>query len=65
LQMQQNGAAWVVAEKDFTVPSLSARLAEIMQDPGVLSKAAEAARKSGRADAAGKLADLVVSGMKK
>jgi UDP-N-acetylglucosamine--N-acetylmuramyl-(pentapeptide) pyrophosphoryl-undecaprenol N-acetylglucosamine transferase len=54
------GAAWVMAEKEFTEAALAARLAALLAAPQALVAAAAAARDLGRPDAAERLADLVL-----
>jgi UDP-N-acetylglucosamine--N-acetylmuramyl-(pentapeptide) pyrophosphoryl-undecaprenol N-acetylglucosamine transferase len=53
------GAAWVMAEQDFTPQSLAGWLATLLAEPERLSRAAAAAATLGRPDAAHDLADLV------
>ena len=55
--LQTLGAAWLVRQPDFTPDALSALLAMLFTDTGVLSAAAAALPR--RADAAARLADLV------
>ncbi len=54
------GAAIVVAQPDFTPQWLAATLGEALQDPAGLQRRAAAARSAGIADAAERLADLVL-----
>ena len=53
------GAGWLIPEVDFTPESLAARLESMFGMPTILEKAAVAADKTGRPDAAKRLADLV------
>jgi UDP-N-acetylglucosamine--N-acetylmuramyl-(pentapeptide) pyrophosphoryl-undecaprenol N-acetylglucosamine transferase len=53
------GAAWVMAEREFTPQALASRLATLMGDDGRLARAAAAAAALGRPQAARDLADLV------
>jgi UDP-N-acetylglucosamine--N-acetylmuramyl-(pentapeptide) pyrophosphoryl-undecaprenol N-acetylglucosamine transferase len=53
------GGAWVVPERELTPAALAGRLSTLMKDPDRLRTAAEAARSTGRLDAAERLADLV------
>jgi UDP-N-acetylglucosamine--N-acetylmuramyl-(pentapeptide) pyrophosphoryl-undecaprenol N-acetylglucosamine transferase len=53
------GAGWVMDQTMFTPENLSSRLAEMFGAPRVLKAAAACARKTGRADAAVRLADVV------
>src|SRR5579863_535576 len=55
------GAAIVVTQKDFTSQWLAATLDEARHDPASLARRADAARRAGVADAAEKLADLVIA----
>ncbi len=54
------GAAEVVRQEDFTPRFLSERLAGLVEDPDLLKARAERARAAGVADAAQRLADLVI-----
>lgn len=54
-----SGAAWVMAEAQFSPETLAAELAALLQAPERLAAAAGAAQKMGRPDAASRLADLV------
>jgi UDP-N-acetylglucosamine--N-acetylmuramyl-(pentapeptide) pyrophosphoryl-undecaprenol N-acetylglucosamine transferase len=54
------GAAIAVAQKDFTPQYLAAKLSEALQSPQDLQRRAQLAGQAGIADAAEKLADLVV-----
>ena len=53
------GAGWLIPEVDFTPESLAARMESMFGMPAILEKAAVAADKTGRPDAAMCLADLV------
>lgn len=53
------GAAIRIGEADFTVQSLSARLHDLLTDPPLLAHMAAAAKGCVKANAAGRLADLV------
>ncbi len=55
------GGAWVMAEADFTPVALAALIGGMMAAPEKLAAAALAARSCGVADAAERLADLVLS----
>ena len=55
------GAAWVVAERDFTPEALATKLASLLAAPDALIAAAAAARQLGMPDAAARLADLVLA----
>jgi UDP-N-acetylglucosamine--N-acetylmuramyl-(pentapeptide) pyrophosphoryl-undecaprenol N-acetylglucosamine transferase len=54
-----SGAAWLLPERDFTVPALTALLESLLGDPGRLAAAAAAAHAQGQPAAARQLADLV------
>ncbi len=54
------GAATVVKQADFTPEWLAGELTRLLADPAPLAAAAAAARAQGHADAADRLADLVV-----
>ncbi len=54
------GAATVVKQADFTPDWLAGELTRLLVDPTPLAAAAAAARAQGHADAAGRLADLVM-----
>lgn len=53
------GAAWLMRQDTFTPDALSALLAMMLTDTGVLTAAADAAAELARPDAAERLADLV------
>jgi UDP-N-acetylglucosamine--N-acetylmuramyl-(pentapeptide) pyrophosphoryl-undecaprenol N-acetylglucosamine transferase len=55
-----NGAAIVVAQKDFSPQWLASTLCEAQKDPAALQRRAAAARSVGVANAADRLADLVL-----
>lgn len=56
--MAEAGAAWVMAESQFTPEALAERLTALLAEPGQLAAAAGKARALGRPDAAARLADL-------
>jgi UDP-N-acetylglucosamine--N-acetylmuramyl-(pentapeptide) pyrophosphoryl-undecaprenol N-acetylglucosamine transferase len=58
--LAQSGSAEVVRQQDFTPEFLSARLFELMADPSQLQARARAAKSAAIADAAERLADLVL-----
>jgi UDP-N-acetylglucosamine--N-acetylmuramyl-(pentapeptide) pyrophosphoryl-undecaprenol N-acetylglucosamine transferase len=64
-QLVAQGAAWVMAEKDATPATLAGLLEGLLSDPAGLEKAALAATKAGRPQAADDLADLVLRRRKK
>ncbi len=53
------GGGWMIEQRDMTPDRLAQDLAELIEHPGRLSAAAEAARRVGRPDAVDRLADLV------
>jgi UDP-N-acetylglucosamine--N-acetylmuramyl-(pentapeptide) pyrophosphoryl-undecaprenol N-acetylglucosamine transferase len=53
------GGAWVEQQEGLTARRLGERVAALLADPALLARAAAAAARAGRADAAGRLADLV------
>ncbi|NUB27635.1 undecaprenyldiphospho-muramoylpentapeptide beta-N-acetylglucosaminyltransferase [Azospirillum brasilense] len=59
-QLAAAGAAWVMAQPDFTADALAARLTELLESPDALTAAAQAAHGWGMADAARRLADAVL-----
>lgn len=60
-QLAEAGAAWLVAQPDFTARTLAARLTALLAEPDTLATAAAAARRWGTADAASSLADAVLA----
>jgi len=59
--LQQAGAAETVRQSDFTPAFLASRLAELINAPAELAVRAEAAKRVGVADAAERLADLILN----
>ncbi|TWA86645.1 UDP-N-acetylglucosamine-N-acetylmuramylpentapeptide N-acetylglucosamine transferase [Azospirillum brasilense] len=59
-QLAAAGAAWVMAQPDFTADALAARLKDLLESPDALTAAAQAAHGWGMADAARRLADAVL-----
>ena len=57
--LEKKGAAWIMLQEHFNAESVSAKLTEIMQTPGLLANAAAAAKSCGQPNAAKNLADLV------
>jgi UDP-N-acetylglucosamine--N-acetylmuramyl-(pentapeptide) pyrophosphoryl-undecaprenol N-acetylglucosamine transferase len=53
------GGAWPLAQSEIDGPRLAGLLSELMEAPGRLAAAADAAREAGRPDAVRRLADLV------
>jgi UDP-N-acetylglucosamine--N-acetylmuramyl-(pentapeptide) pyrophosphoryl-undecaprenol N-acetylglucosamine transferase len=54
------GAAWTIAQPAFTPEELGRRIGEVLAEPERLARAAASAASLGRADAAARVADLVV-----
>ncbi len=54
-------AAWLMPEQELTPKKLAAQILTLMEDPDMLTKAADAALAEGRVDAAERLADFVES----
>jgi UDP-N-acetylglucosamine--N-acetylmuramyl-(pentapeptide) pyrophosphoryl-undecaprenol N-acetylglucosamine transferase len=54
------GGGWVMPESAFTPENAAERLATILSDGASLARAAEAARRAARVDAAERLADIVM-----
>lgn len=57
--LAEAGAAWVMPQPGFTAAALADRLRDLLADPAQVAGAAARAATLGRADAAGRLADLV------
>jgi UDP-N-acetylglucosamine--N-acetylmuramyl-(pentapeptide) pyrophosphoryl-undecaprenol N-acetylglucosamine transferase len=57
--LMQAGGCWLMPEKTLTPQALGRRLGELMDVPDELSRAADAAKRQGRTDAAERLADMV------
>jgi UDP-N-acetylglucosamine--N-acetylmuramyl-(pentapeptide) pyrophosphoryl-undecaprenol N-acetylglucosamine transferase len=57
----QGGGGWVIGQRIATPKFLADRIAALASRPDTLVRAAEAARKEGRPDAAERFADLVLS----
>ncbi|HVJ54510.1 MAG TPA: undecaprenyldiphospho-muramoylpentapeptide beta-N-acetylglucosaminyltransferase [Aliidongia sp.] len=55
----EHGAAWLLPERDFTAPALTALLEKLLNAPDMLASAAAAAHALGQPAAARQLADLV------
>jgi UDP-N-acetylglucosamine--N-acetylmuramyl-(pentapeptide) pyrophosphoryl-undecaprenol N-acetylglucosamine transferase len=58
--LERAGGAVVMRQEGFTPETLAARLVSLLSDPAALSTMATAAKASGHADAAERLADVVV-----
>jgi UDP-N-acetylglucosamine--N-acetylmuramyl-(pentapeptide) pyrophosphoryl-undecaprenol N-acetylglucosamine transferase len=58
-ELVERGAAWLLPEREFNAPSLTALLRKLLGDPEALARAASEAHALGQPDAASALADLV------
>lgn len=58
-QIEDAGGAWLLPQERFTAEIVSERLAKLLTTPTLLKRAAEAARKTARPNAAERLADMV------
>ena len=56
--LERSGAAWVLPQAGLDAQKLATLLADILQNPSVLSARAAAARQLGHPDAAQRLADV-------
>jgi UDP-N-acetylglucosamine--N-acetylmuramyl-(pentapeptide) pyrophosphoryl-undecaprenol N-acetylglucosamine transferase len=56
-----DGAAWVIGQRGLTAAFLAERLSMLISNPDALARAAEAARKQGRPDAANRLCRLALA----
>ena len=59
-QVEDAGGAWLLPQDRFTSELVSERLAKLLTNPAALTRAAKAAKSSGRANAAERLADMVL-----
>ncbi|MDB5393849.1 MAG: UDP-diphospho-muramoylpentapeptide beta-N-acetylglucosaminyltransferase [Rhodospirillales bacterium] len=57
----QGGGGWVISQRILTPKFLAERIVALAARPDTLVRAAEAARREGRPDAANRFADLVIS----
>lgn len=57
----RSGAGWVISQRILTPKFLADRIVALASRPDTLVRAAEAARREGRPDAADRFADLVIS----
>lgn len=57
--LEKNGGAWMMMQDAFTPAALAAKLQQLMQDPTLLSGAAEKAKACGQPQAAANLANVV------
>ncbi len=59
LMLENNGAAKIIEEKDFTQAYLSEQLEKILGDPGLMEKMALQSKNLGMTDAAGKMYECI------
>ncbi|MDG4719866.1 MULTISPECIES: undecaprenyldiphospho-muramoylpentapeptide beta-N-acetylglucosaminyltransferase [Thalassospira] len=59
-QVEDSGGAWLLPQDRFTSELVSERLTKLLTNPAALTRAAKAAKSSGRANAAERLADMVL-----
>jgi UDP-N-acetylglucosamine--N-acetylmuramyl-(pentapeptide) pyrophosphoryl-undecaprenol N-acetylglucosamine transferase len=59
LRLAESGAAWCIEQKDISPARLAGDIGALLGDPDRLAAAATAAKRLGRPDAVGRLADLV------
>ncbi len=57
-RLAESGAAWCIEQKDLSPQRLARDIGTLLGDGGQLAAAADAAKKLGRPDAVGRLADL-------
>ncbi len=59
--LAESGGAWCIEQKDLDPQRLAAEISRLVGAPGVLARAAAAAKAQGRPDAVARLADLLVA----
>ncbi|WP_052065635.1 undecaprenyldiphospho-muramoylpentapeptide beta-N-acetylglucosaminyltransferase [Thalassospira australica] len=59
-QIEDGGGAWLIPQDRFSSEAVTDRLAKLLTNPAALTRAAKAAKSSGRANAAERLADMVL-----
>jgi UDP-N-acetylglucosamine--N-acetylmuramyl-(pentapeptide) pyrophosphoryl-undecaprenol N-acetylglucosamine transferase len=59
-QVEDAGGAWLMPQDRFSSEAVTDRLAKLLTNPAALTRAAKAAKSSGRANAAERLADMVL-----
>jgi UDP-N-acetylglucosamine--N-acetylmuramyl-(pentapeptide) pyrophosphoryl-undecaprenol N-acetylglucosamine transferase len=57
----RGGGGWVISQRILTPQFLAERISALLSRPDTLVRAAEAARREGRPDAAERFADLVLA----
>jgi UDP-N-acetylglucosamine--N-acetylmuramyl-(pentapeptide) pyrophosphoryl-undecaprenol N-acetylglucosamine transferase len=58
-RLAESGAAWCIEQRDLSPERLAGDIGTLLADPDRLAAAAAAAKRLGRPDAVGRLADLV------
>lgn len=58
-RLAESGGAWCIEQKELTPERLASAVQRLRTSPALLAEAGEAARRQGRPDAVGRLADLV------
>lgn len=59
-QLEEAGGAWLLPQDHFSSEVLTERLSKLLTNPAALTRAAKAAKSTGRANAAERLADMVL-----
>jgi len=59
-QVEDAGGAWLMPQDRFSSEAVTDRLAKLLRNPAALTRAAKAAKTAGRANAAERLADMVL-----
>jgi len=59
--LAESGGAWCIEQKDLDTARLAAEISRLVGSPGILARAAAAAKAQGRPDAVARLADLIIS----
>tara|TARA_R110002049_G_scaffold300752_3_gene492071 strand:+ start:69837 stop:71042 length:1206 start_codon:yes stop_codon:yes gene_type:complete len=59
-QVEDAGGAWLMPQDRFSSETVTDRLAKLLRNPAALTRAAKAAKTAGRANAAERLADMVL-----
>ncbi len=60
-RLAESGGGWCIEQKDLSVERLTSEIQRATDAPQVLAAAAEAAKKAGKPDAVGRLADFVLA----
>ena len=59
-QVEETGGAWLMPQDRFSSEAVTDRLTKLLRNPAALTRAAKAAHSTGRANAAERLADMVL-----